>query len=263
MKIHKPPSPDATLILDIELAPMRALLFNVWDVNVGIDQVTDEWYIMCFAAKWRGHPKSKVMYMSQQHVKPMSNDTAILETLKKLLDMANVVVTQNGKKFDVKKINTRIVTKRMQPPSSFQQIDTLVIAKRKFSFTWNSLKYLTHILDVKHKKKEHAEFSGINLWKECLAGNKKAWKVMKEYNIWDILGTEEVAEILNPWNASPVNYDLFNPDGKVYKCQCGGTHFIKNGFRYVKSGTYQKHTCKGCGAHHWSTKNGGMKPECG
>lgn len=239
------------LIIDIESAPILASVWGLFDQNVPIGQIKKDWHILSFSGKWLGDPPSKVFYYDQSKVKNVENDTVALKKIWKLLDEADIVLGQNSKRFDVKKLNARFVIQNInnrKPPSPYKQIDTLQIAKKHFGFTSNKLEYMTERLCTKYKKLKHKKYPGFEMWKECLAGNKDAWKEMKKYNIHDVLSTEELYEILAPWENSP-NFNLYT-DEESTVCNCGSDDFEKRGFSYTTAGKFQRYSCHGCGA--WS-----------
>src|SRR5690606_7750710 len=120
------------LFLDIETAPILAYVWNLWDQDVGLNQIKSDWFILAWAAKWLGDPASKIIYRDQSRAKNIEDDSQILREMWKLLDEADIIVTQNGKAFDEKKLNARFILNGMKPPSSFKHIDTAQIAKKKF-----------------------------------------------------------------------------------------------------------------------------------
>jgi hypothetical protein len=206
---------------------------------------------MSFAAKWLD--SDEVIYMDQRNEKDMSNDKKLLKAVWKLLDEADLVIGQNSKSFDIKKLNARFIINGMQPPSHYRQIDTKILAKKNFAFTSNKLEYMTDKLCTKYKKGKHKKFHGHVLWTECLKGNKKAWKEMEEYNKLDVLSTEELFYKLEPWGRE-INYQLYSDDVEV-ECMCGNPDFIKNGFYYTNSSKFQKYRCRSCGAEHRGKEN--------
>lgn len=234
------------LIYDIETAPILASVWRLFDQNVALNQIKYDWHILSWSAKWLDAPANEVMYMDQRDAKDIQDDSAILAEIWKLLDEADVVITQNGKSFDQKKLNARFVMNGFQPPSSYKHIDTKVIASKHFGFTSNKLEYMTDKLCVKYKKLKHAKFSGFELWKECLAGNLEAWKEMEIYNKHDVLSLEELWHILEPWS-NALNFNIYH-DGEEHICKCGCCDFIKNGFYYTSASKFQKYKCKDCGA---------------
>jgi len=246
-KIFAPPATGPkTLIYDIETAPLLGYFWQLWDQTLGVNQIHSDWHVLSWSAKWLGAPDNEVMYMDQRASKNIEDDKALLQVIWNLLDMADIVITQNGKSFDQKKLNARFILNGFQPTSSYKHIDTKLIAKRHFGFTSNGLEYMSDKLCVVHKKLKHEKFAGFALWKECLAGNLDAWNEMELYNRNDVLSLEELYTKLIPWDSS-INFNLYS-DSAEHVCKCGGHEFKKNGYYYTSVGKFQKHKCKSCGA---------------
>lgn len=245
--------PPKVLVFDIETAPIMAQVWDIWDQNVGLNQIVKDWHILSWAAKWLSDSEDKVMYMSQEKAKSIEDDTEILKGIWALLDEADFVITQNGKSFDHKKLNARFVMKGLQPPSSYRHIDIKIIAKRHFAFTSNRLEYMTDKLNTKYKKLKHEKFSGFELWRECLLGNKAAWKEMEKYNKHDVLALEELYKKLIPWDNS-INFNVTH-DSTETVCKCGSLEFVKNGHSYTSTGRYARFRCKLCGSELRSKEN--------
>jgi DNA polymerase elongation subunit (family B) len=238
------------LVFDIETAPMVAYVWGRRDINVALNQIKREWSIIAWSAKWLGDPPSKVMYRDARHSKHIENDREILLPLWKLLDEADIVITQNGQSFDSPKLNARFIMHGMKPPSPYRHLDTYRIVRRVAGFTSNKLEYLTEKLCTKYRKIKHVKFPGQSLWTECLAGNIKAWNAMKEYNIHDVLSTEELYMKLRAWvtNSMPHAHLVL---GKMMKCtSCGSFQLRRKGSEMTKKGPMQKYQCQSCGK--WS-----------
>lgn len=242
----KPLNGPKILLLDIETAPMLGYVWALWDQNVALNQVKADWFILSWSAKWLGDAPNKVMYADSRKSTNIENDKPLLTGIWKLLDEADIVITQNGKAFDHKKLNARFILNGMKPPSSFKYIDTLLLAKKHFAFSSNKLEYMSDKLCKKYKKLKHAKFSGFEMWRECLAGNQAAWKEMEKYNKYDVLALEELYTKLIPWD-NTVNFNLYH-DGTDHICTCGSTDFKKNGYAYTASGKFQRHVCNECGS---------------
>lgn len=240
------------LLFDIETAPMLGYVWSLWENNVSLNQLHTDWYILSWSAKWLNDPPSKVMYEDQRNAKNIEDDSKILKSIWNLLNEADIVITQNGKSFDQKKINARFILNGFQPTSSYRHIDTKLIAKKHFKFTSTKLEYMTDKLCTKYKKLKHNKFSGFELWKQCLANNLEAWKEMERYNKYDVLSLEELYTKLTPWDNS-INFALYSDHD--FLCQCGSKEYSKNGFYYTQSGKFQKYKCKNCGAESRSRIN--------
>jgi DNA polymerase elongation subunit (family B) len=239
------------LVFDVETAPILASVWKIWEENVGLNQINRDWSVIAWAAKWLGD--GKVMYQDARHSKNIEDDSKLLKGIWDLLNEADIVITQNGKQFDSKKLNARFVINGFKPPSPYKHIDTREIAKRNFGFTSNKLEYMSDKLCKKFKKLKHEEFGGFDLWKSCLEGDQKAWKVMEKYNKHDVLALEELYQKLSPWDRA-VNFDLYR-DGEDHICNCGSTNVQKRGVAVTAAGKYQRFQCQDCGTWTRSKEN--------
>jgi len=235
-------------LIDIETAPMEVYVYEPWDQNIRHNQVINDWSILSFAAM--NYSTGEMIYRDLRDHSDPRDDTPLLEELWNILDAADILITQNGKKFDVKKINARLIHKRIrrrQPYSTFKHVDTKIIAKRYFGFTYNSLEYLCEHFDVKHKKLKHDKFPGMELQKECLKGNPDAWREMEEYNRQDILALRDVWEAMRAWDAT-VNTNLYigTRNANCRQPGCSG-EYLRNGFYFSAAGKYQRYRCDACG----------------
>ena len=212
------------LVLDIETSLMQVYVWDIKDQYINPGQIKKDWHLMAWAAKWLDEPASKAIYRDQRNAKSIENDKALLIDLWKLLDEADIVITQNGKNFDGPKLNARFIMHGMKPPSPYRHLDTYQIVKSVAKFTSNSLDYLTNHLNVKYKKLSHAKFPGTSLWLECEKGNLKAWEEMKTYNIHDVLSTEELYNKIKAW--APMNA----PKPFLSNCRVCGHATQRRGF---------------------------------
>jgi len=232
------------LLFDVETAPIIAYVWGLWENNVALNQVKSDWHLLSWSAKWLD--SKEVMYMDQRNAKNIEDDSKILKGIWNLLNDADIVITQNGKQFDQKKLNARFILNGFKPPSSFKHIDTLQLAKKHFGFTSNKLAYMSDKLCVKYKKLKTEQFQGFDLWKECLAGNIKAWKEMEMYNKYDVLALEELYKKLIPWDNS-INFNVYDKSTDL-RCTCGSKQFKRNGHSYTSVGKFQRYYCLKCGS---------------
>lgn len=230
------------LYLDIETRPILAYVWGIWQQNVGLNQIEEDWSILTWAAKWAGEDE----YVYYGTAKGRKNDKRALQELWSMLDEADVVVAHNGERFDVPKINARFLKYGMLPPSPYKQIDTLKVARRQFKLTSNRLDYIAKYLGFEGKM----ETGGMDLWIRCMKGDEDAWDTMLEYNIKDVDILEWVYTTLRPWipnHPNPAIYDD-SDNGDATACPvCGGTHLHYRGFAYTPVGKYQRFVCTDCG----------------
>lgn len=235
------------LLLDIETSPLESYHWGLWDQNISLSQINVEWTILSFAAKWLHAPRNSVVYLDTFDQDDYRDDSELMARLWELLNEADFVIAQNGKRFDMKKIRARMVLMSFPPFSPVIVIDTLLIAKKVFGFTSNKLEWMADKLAVT-KKRAHRKFPGFELWIECLAGNKLAHKEMRLYNIDDILSMEEVYLALRPWAEGHPNLAAFYPDDGKTRCpKCASEDLTKRGFVYTNVGKYQRFCCEHCG----------------
>jgi uncharacterized protein YprB with RNaseH-like and TPR domain len=241
--VTKPRKGPRVLFLDIETAPILGYVWSLWDQNVGLNQIHSDWFVLSWSAKWLG--ESKVMYQDQRKAKNIEDDSKLLAGMWKLLDAADIIVTQNGKAFDQKRLNARFIIQGFAPPSPFKHIDTKLIASKHFGFTSNKLEYMAERLCTQ-KKLRHHKFEGFELWRECLRGNQAAWREMEKYNRQDVLVLEELYHRLVPWDDT-VNFALYT-DEPEHVCRCGSKEFERRGWHYTSTGKFQRYRCRKCGA---------------
>lgn len=239
-KHHKPDKPKVFLF-DIETAPVLAYVWGLFDQNIGLNQVKADWHLLSWAGKWLD--EDEIFYHDQRGVTNLENDKEILQKLWEKLDQADIVIGHNSKRFDTKKVNARFIYHDMPPVSTFREVDTLSIARRKFSFLSNKLAHLATFLKCKTNKSEHKKFIGFDLWSQCLKGNIEAFEEMELYNKADVIVLEEVYKKLRPWDNS-INYSIFEKDSL---CSCGSSDFTKYGFRFTNTGKFRRFKCKSCG----------------
>ena len=151
-------SSPSILTIDIETAPLKVYAWSLWDENTGINQIDTEWTILSVAWKWLD--SSQVYYMDCRDTP--RDDSQLLQRVWNLLDSADIVVTQNGMSFDVKKINSRLLMKGFPPYSPIRQVDTKRVAKKHFSFTSNRLEWMGHNI-AGAEKSQHKKFPGFEL----------------------------------------------------------------------------------------------------
>lgn len=247
--MSKPKQGPRILTFDIETWPMHAVIWSTGQQYVTIDQIKQDTSILSFAAKWMHEPVSKAIYMDVSNQRDYRDDKRIMKGLHKLLNEAEVVISQNGKAFDAKRVNARFAVHGLGPVSPFKHIDTCQLARKTFGFSSNKLAFLSETLNEKYKKLPHAKFPGRALWDACAARNPAAWAEMKKYNTHDVLATEELYTKLAPWGTG-VNFAAYS-DNLVFHCNCGSSLFKKEGFNKTKSGKFQQLSCIKCGA--WST----------
>lgn len=241
------------LLLDIETAPLKALAFGLWEVNIGIDHIIEDKYVLMWAAKWLG--KKEIFHDTVAlHAQPKDYSTIgekkIAQSIWKLLDEADIVITQNGDSFDLKELNNAFLKHHLPPVSSFKSVDTKKVMKSSFRFLSMKLQFIVRKLGFGHK----LSHEGIGLWKGCMAGNETSWKKMVLYCRQDVRLLERLYKALRPFIKNHPNMALYNKDTTQLICSCGSKDFIQKGKAYNATGVYQRYICTKCGTGKTGTK---------
>ena len=229
------------LTLDIETSPMEVLHFGrLYDVNLRKENITRPTEMLCFAAKWYG--KNKVMYYSVFH----DGKEAMLEKLWHLLNECDILITYNGKRFDVPHMNRELLEGGFLPPSPYRNIDLDQTMKSQFAFESHALNFVSQRLKI-GAKIEHA---GMILWRKCMDGDPDSWEKMKRYNMADVRLTEDLYEVVKPWVKVHPSV-AFDADGEAMVCPtCGSDNLVREGFAYTSVSKFQRYSCGDCGK--WS-----------
>lgn len=240
------------LVLDIETKPIKAWVWALFDQNIGIDMIIEDWSVLSWAAKWVGN--DNIFYQDLSGNKDYNKDELIIRGIWEMLNECHICITQNGIKFDEKKLNAKFEEYGLGAPSPYRHIDSLRIMRKHLGLTSKKLAFATDKYNKKYKKLKHEKYPGISLWLECLAGNQDAWACMKEYNIWDVLALEELyLEHLRKWDKS-INFGVYT--GSVNCCPtCGGIDLEEKDFTYSKSAAFQNYQCKSCKSYCQSKHN--------
>jgi hypothetical protein len=234
------------LFLDLETSPNLAHVWGLWQQNVAITQLEKSTEVICFGARWLG--SDKVIFKSVHH----HGKQVMLDELHKIMNQADVLIGWNSAAFDSKHIKREFIENGYLPPSPWKELDLMRVVKAQFKFPSNKLDYVAQKLGVGAK----VSHSGFQLWLDCMAGNNKAWQEMKTYQIQDVNLLVDLYDILLPWiNNHP---HVAAAEGNLDGCRnCGSTHIIKAGKKYLNGGAYQRHQCGNCGFYMTGAKLAG------
>ena len=185
------------LLLDIESSPNVAHVWGIWQQNVGINQLMESSYVLCWAAKWLG--EEEIMFDSVHVSKPKK----MLKRIHDLISEADAVIHYNGTKFDMPTLNKEFLLHEMNPPAPYKQIDLLKQVRSQFRFPSNKLDYVAQRLGLGSK----TAHEGHELWVKCMNKDKDAWFRMEEYNKQDVILLEKLYHRLLPWIKNHPNHN--------------------------------------------------------
>ena len=238
--------PAKVLIFDIETLPIVAYVWGVWQENIPAARIIKDWCVLSWSAKWLDDDKIMSDVLTSKEAKER-NDKRLVSSFWKLLEEADVVVTQNGKKFDIKKMNTRFWKHKLGRPSSYKVIDTLTAAKSAFGLTFNGQDFMAEFLDIQQKL--HTDFQ---LWAACDRGESVALKYMLDYNEHDVRMLEQIYLEMREWIPNHPNLDLYAKIGNVCPV-CLQNDFSEIGVYSTNTRQYREYRCK-CDAIWHDTK---------
>lgn len=174
--------PPKILTLDIETSPALIWAWDVYETNA--IKVEKQWSILCIGYKWKGK-KVKILYGKEKD---------IARKIRDLLDEADIVIGHNHKKFDLKKINTKILKYGIPPPSTYKTVDTLTNARKYLGLLSNKLGDIGEFYEIGEKIRTDKE-----LWFDYMNGIKSRQRQMHRYCMNDVVLTEKWYDLLLPW----------------------------------------------------------------
>lgn len=219
------------LLLDIETAPGTAYVWNLYDENVPLERLITPGRILCWAAKW---------YRGSMHTgderggrKPM------LQALHALMTEADAVVTYNGDKFDLPKVNGEFLAAGLPPVQPTPSIDLYRTAKQ-LGYQSSKLQFVSGHLGIGQK----VETGGFKLWADVMKGDAKAWARMLRYNKQDVLLLEKLYINIRPYVKTHPALYIGHGTCKA----CGSKKLHRRGARHTKAYEIERLHCPSCGS---------------
>jgi DNA polymerase elongation subunit (family B) len=240
------------LFLDIENFPCLVYSWGLNDQFIPLDFLVRDWTICAWAAKWAD--SDEVFYMDNRSKRDIYEDKALVKGLIKLINEADIIIGQNVRSFDMRKIAARAEFHGLPPFKPAKITDILTEERHVFALTSHKLAYKTE-RNKKYKKLKHEKYPGFDLWKACMAKKADGWREMEVYCKHDVLSTEERYNTVKGW----IRIQHQGPADGIDRCKCGSANLEKRGYAYTEAGKYQIYLCHGCGrwprsAHNVLTK---------
>lgn len=227
-------TPAKVCFIDIETTFNIGLHFGNYNQNLGVDHKVRDSHLLSYAYAWNdGDVVSEVLdakTIQDDVIRSIVEQDAFTDidydmVLKiwSILDNAAVIVAQNGKSFDIKRINSYFLKYDLPLPSPYKVYDTLSVAKKMFNMSFKSLKFLAQYLGVTQK----IDNSGVDLWKSCTLGwSQDDLDEMEMYNRGDIETLREVYYKLLKYDNDSVNMALYSDSGSDSLCPTCGSHNV-------------------------------------
>lgn len=222
------------LFLDIETRPAVVYVWQFYGAFINPEQIIEDGGVICFGAKWFNE-KETTVYSDWEH-----GHDAMIRKAHELISEADAVVTYNGDKFDLPKLNGEFVMLGLDPTPPWTSIDVLKTIRR-FGFGMNKLAHIGPLMEV-GKKVEHA---GFKLWSDVMNGCPKAQKKMVRYCKGDVTLLERLYKRIRPFIK---NHPHLGGVGSTVCGACNSPRLQKRGNRYTKSFAIQRLQCQSCGS---------------
>lgn len=209
--------------------------------------------VLCFGYKIKGEKEAKIInaWDFPAFQKDVNNDKAVCLAIWKVLKDADAIVTQNGKRFDIPVINTRMAKWGLPAiPKTIKHMDTKNIFKSNYAAYDNKLDTIAETFGCETK----LENGGWSLWMAMYKRDKKSMALMAKYCKQDVNVTEQVFNKMLPVMRGLPNYNLFTDDLKRVCPQCGSSKLHIKDTRTLTAGVFQRYTCQDCGSTSRDTK---------
>ena len=217
------------ILWDIETSLMITTTFSLYPDRIPHDGILQDWFIICGAWKELGKETKSVQISKNK------DDKQVCKTLREALIDADIIVHHNGDKFDLKKLNARLIYHGLDPLPHIATVDTLKEVKKIAQFTSNRLDYLGKFL-FGEGKVSHDQ----GMWLEIAKGDISSVPKMVEYNIGDVEVLEKVYLRLRPYMKNhPVITNYMDMD--KHGCnKCGSINLINRGYSITAAGVKEK-----------------------
>lgn len=209
--------------------------------------------ILCFGYKIRGEKQVQILNVWDYpgFKKDPNNDKGICKDIYNLLKDADGFVTQNGKSFDLKVINTRLAKHGLPAlPKSIAHIDTKNVFKANYAAYDNKLNTIAETLGCETK----LENGGWQLWMDMYENKESSKRLMAKYCKQDVNVTEQVFNKMLPLIKGLPNYNLFTSSSQRVCPNCGSKKLHIHGTKRTASGLFQRYQCQSCGSVSRDTK---------
>lgn len=237
------------LIYDTETSHIIARVWGLWKQNIQPSEIIKDWFVLCWSAKWLWDDEVISMGCTPEEIES-GDDKRIMQGMWNLINEADVCIYHNGIKFDRKVVQTRFLKHKLYLPNPYQEIDTLLHARKKFKVSSNRLDYLGEFLSVGRKIETEK-----GLWNKVEEGDKEAMDRMMKYCDQDVHLLEDVYLEMRPYIQPHPNIGLMTEDVGEPKCPtCGSTNLSESGEYMTTVNVYQNYVCNDCHSHSRSRK---------
>lgn len=246
------------LIYDIETSQLEADVWWSGKQYVSANRIKSEPRIITVAYKWLGSDIVEYLQWDENQ-----SDEQLVREFVEIYNEADMVVGYNSSKFDNRFLNARAFKYNLDINIHVKSLDLMREAKKYFRMPSYSLNNISRFLDLPTK----LQHSGIDMWDAIQYGSKdeatQAMNLMIEYNIQDIIVTENLYHRMIKYIKSPIHVGVLRGGAKSTCPICGGTNVKLHKTTWTSAGVIQHimrceddgHTFKISNSEYLKTQN--------
>lgn len=220
----------------------KILLFDLECTHLKADWGT----VLCCGWKWFGDKKVHVPAITdyKNWDRDPTDDSRLLRDFQKVMLQADIIITYNGKRFDVPYLYAKFLEHGIEIPPNIPHIDLYFTVKGNLALRSKSLANVSKHLKLKNEK---TPVTG-NAWKRAMTGHGPSIKYVVQHCIADVLLLEEAYLKLRPLVRMHPRVNGYGP------CRhCGENKLQSRGYRVTATKYRQrKLQCTSCGA--WESR---------
>ena len=214
-------SNNKVMVYDIETSRTTAKVWWTGKQYINHKSLQSEPAIISICYKWVGEEKVYTLTWDKNHC-----DKKLLKKFLVAYNSADMVIGQNNDRFDNRWVNARAMKHNLDINTMVKSFDVMKQTKRLFRLPSYSMDYITKYIGVENKMSHE----GIIMWDKIEDGNKKEQKEylkkMVDYNIQDIICTEQMYTKLRKYMGHKVHFGVLNGKPK-YTSPSDGTDNLR------------------------------------
>lgn len=240
-----PPQAPRVLLFDLERLPGEYTA-DIWEPR-DLARVNylhpDRWTVkpstLCGSWLWYHDKRPGFVAAWEQPDDPWH----VARTFRELLHEADVAVTFNGRRADLKWLRTDWAAGQIPTPRPYKDVDLFLVARSAFSLESKSLRYLCDFLGVPNKA---GHYDAAEAKAAAKADGPERRRLVR-YSKADSVIMRAVLDRLRPY-VRGVNLGLYYMDDANRCPACGSDSLTRDGWTYTTVTAYAAYRCDDCGA---------------
>lgn len=222
------------MVYDIETSRAEGKFWWTGKQYINHNQITKLPRIISIAWKYLGDEKVYALRWNE-----FQNDKEMLEKFMPEFNSCDMVIGQNSDRFDNRWIAARAALHGIEYNRFVKSFDIMKQTKRLFRLPSYSMAFIAEFFGLTLKKSHE----GIIMWEMIEDGTKEQQleylDKMIDYNVGDIVTTEEIYYRLLKYMGQKIHFGVFNGCEKYTCPNCGGNNVSLYKTTYTTAGTIQ------------------------